>query len=76
MCAQCFSKMDYGPEAYGTALASHITSHIMGWCPLFFFFGLHCCVQAFSSYGERGLLFVVVCELLIVVASLVAEHGL
>ena len=38
--------------------------------------GLRCCAQAFSSCGERGLLFVVVRELLIVVASLVAEHGL
>ena len=47
-----------------------------GVVPPLFFFGLHCCVQAFSSYGERALLFVVVCELLIVVASLVAEHGL
>ena len=31
---------------------------------------------AFSSCGERGLLFVVVRGLLIMVASLVAEHGL
>ena len=38
--------------------------------------GLHCCAQAFSSCGERGLLFVAVCELLIVVASLAVEHGL
>ena len=38
--------------------------------------GLCCCVQAFSSCGERGLLFVVVRGLLIAVASLVAEHGL
>ena len=30
----------------------------------------------FSSCGEQGLLFVVVHGLLIVVASLVAEHGL
>ena len=36
--------------------------------------GLHCCVQAFSSCSERGLLFVAVCRLLIAVASLVAEH--
>ena len=35
-----------------------------------------CCVQAFSSYGKQGLLFVAVCGLLILVASLVAEHGL
>ena len=38
--------------------------------------GLHCCVRAFSSCGERGLLFVAVRGLLIAVASLVAEHGL
>ena len=38
--------------------------------------GLHCCAWAFSSCGEWGLLFVVVRGLLIVVASLVAEHGL
>ena len=38
--------------------------------------GLRCCAQAFSSCGERGLLFVAVRGLLIVVASLVAEHGL
>ena len=37
--------------------------------------GLRCCVQAFSSRGEQELLFVVVHGLLIVVASLVAEHG-
>ena len=38
--------------------------------------GLRCCAWAFSSCGERGLLFLAVCGLLIVVASLVAEHGL
>ena len=38
--------------------------------------GLHCCAWAFSSCGERGLLFIVVRGLLIVVASLVAEHRL
>ena len=38
--------------------------------------GLRCCARAFSSCGERGLLFVAVRRLLIVVASLVAEHGL
>ena len=37
---------------------------------------LHCRAVAFSSCGERGLLFVVVRGLLIAVASLVAEHGL
>ena len=38
--------------------------------------GLHCCARAFSSCGELGLLFVAVCGLLIVVASLFEEHGL
>ena len=38
--------------------------------------GLRCCMRAFSSCGEWGLLFVAVRGLLIVVASLVAEHGL
>ena len=38
--------------------------------------GLHCCVWAFSSCSECGLLFFVVHGLLIAVASLVAEHGL
>ena len=38
--------------------------------------GLHCCAWAFSSCGEQGLLFVAVHGLLIVVASVVAEHGL
>ena len=55
---------------------------------LFFFFinvfiylflvalGLCCHARAFSSCGERGLLFVAVRGPLIVVASLVGEHGL
>ena len=38
--------------------------------------GLRCCVWAFSSCGEWGLLFVAVRRLLIAVASLVAEQGL
>ena len=38
--------------------------------------GLRCCVRAFSSCGERGLLFIAVRGLLVVVASIVAEHGL
>ena len=38
--------------------------------------GLCCCARAFSSCGERGLLFVVVHRRLIAVASLVAKHGL
>ena len=59
-------------------------------CDLIFFFflihlfiylflaalGLRCCAQAFSSCGERGLLFLAVHGLLIAVASLVGEHRL
>ena len=37
---------------------------------------LHCCVRAFSSCSEQGLLFVAVHGLLIVMVSLVAEHRL
>ena len=33
-----------------------------------------CCARAFSSCGQRGLLFIAVRGLLIAVASLVAEH--
>ena len=38
--------------------------------------GLCYCVRAFSRCGDWRLLFVVVCGLLIAVASLVVEHGL
>ena len=38
--------------------------------------GLCFCTRASSSCSERGLLFIVVCRLLLAVASLVAEHGL
>ena len=37
--------------------------------------GLRCCAWAFSSCGERGLLFVAVRGLLMAVASLVVEQG-
>ena len=42
----------------------------------YFIFGCVAVHGLSSSCGERGLLFVVVCRLLIAVASLVAEHGL
>ena len=38
--------------------------------------GLHCCTWAFSGCDEQGLLFSYGALLLIVVASLVAKHGL
>ena len=37
--------------------------------------GRHCCARAFSSCGERGLLFVAVRGLLIAVASLLWSTG-
>ena len=51
-------------------------------CVSFFFnlflaaLGLCCCMRAFSSCGERGLLFVAVRGLFIAVVCLAAEHGL
>jgi len=38
--------------------------------------GLGCFAQAFSSCGKQGLLFVVLLQFLIVVASPVVEHRL
>ena len=38
--------------------------------------GLCCYARAFSSGSEQGLLFMVVCGLLIVVASFVVQQGL
>ena len=38
--------------------------------------GLRCCTHAFSSCGERGLLFIALRGLLIAVASLVVGHAL
>ena len=37
---------------------------------------LPCCARVFSSCGEMGLLFVMVCGLLNVVASLAADNSL
>ena len=66
------------PRYNGPGLWGH-KNHGLNTSSAFFFLvalGLCCCAQAFSSYGERGLLFVAVRGLLTVVASLVAEHGL
>ena len=38
--------------------------------------GLCCCTQAFSTWGKRELLFVLLFGLLTEVASLAAEHKL
>ena len=63
-----------------SSLCFHYPSFIIIIIILFILFlavlGLHCCMRAFSSCRERGLLFIEVLGLLIEVASLVAEHGL
>ena len=67
-------------EARGTTFKPKI--HIFSYKFYFLVFGflaalgLRCCARTFSSCSERGLLFVMVRGLLIVVASVVAEHGL
>ena len=65
------------------SLVGYFNKHIYIFLILFIYFylflavlGLCCCAQAFSSCGERGLLFVAVCGFLIVVASLVVDYGL
>ena len=61
--------------SYGSSIFSFIYLFIY----LLFIFAalvLCSCAQAFSSCGERGLLFVAVCMLLTAVASLAAEHRL
>ena len=71
--------MDTFSFLFGRYLGVELLGHM---ATLFFFFffsaalGLCCCMQAFSSSGERGLLFVAVHGLLIAVASLVVEHRL
>ena len=64
-----------------TPLCAVALASCLGWVLFFLLLflaalGLRCCARAFSSCSERGLLFVVVRGLLIVVASLVVEHGL
>ena len=67
-------------------VGSHVTSYFffstmyLSVCLFIYLFilaalGLRCCAWAFSSCSEWGLLFVVVHGLLVVEASLVAEHG-
>ena len=71
--------MEPVPPAVEAQSLNHWTAKKVPGLTIFFFLavlGLRCCERAFSSCGERGLLFVAVRRLLIVVASLVAEHGL
>ena len=64
----------------GQSSVKHYWGFVFVFCflNLFYLFlaglGLRCCVQALSSCGEQGLLFVAVRRLLITAASLVAEH--
>ena len=65
--------------SYGSSIFSFFSFNFLFIYFIYFFLaalGLCCCTRAFSSCGERGLLFVAVSRLLIAVASLVAEHGL
>ena len=61
------------PRAWDAPFASSLQSAFLKFIYLIYVFlaalGLRCCAQAFSSCGERGLLFVVVHGLLIAVAS-------
>ena len=77
-------------QVIDSCVAKHLKSKIEFSCICFLFFfinlfiyilflaalGLRCCTRAFSSCGERGLLFVAVRGLLIAVASLAVEQGL
>ena len=57
----------------------NLQSKLVKWFVCFFLMAaldLRCCARAFSSCGERGLLFIAVRGPLIVVASLVAKHRL
>ena len=72
---ECKCRHDYDPLFFSTLLFFLIYINLF----IYLFLaalGLCCCTLAFSSCGERGLLFVAVCGLLIAVAFLVAEHGL
>ena len=72
------------PQPYFKKTVRNVLFETVNFCSYFYLFiylflaalGLRCCTRAFSSCGEQGLLFVVVHGLLIVVASLVAKHGL
>ena len=63
----------------GIEYIHNVVNHYYAFIYLAFWFlaalGLCCCVWAFSSCGEQGLLFIAVRGLLIAVDSLVAEHG-
>ena len=67
------------PESFWGSVDILINGQAYGISNIFFFLavlGLRCCVQSFSSCGERGPLLAMVHRPFTAVASLVAEHGL
>ena len=64
------------PALAGRFLTTMLTGKSLFICLFLATLDLCCYVWGFSSCGERGLLFVAVRELLIVVASLVVEDRL
>ena len=78
---KCFTFWTYYPRR--AASAHHFMYSSLFKKKLFYFIylflaalGLHCCARAFSSCGEQGLLFIVVCVLLIAVSSLCRAQAL
>ena len=66
-----------GPMNLGVLFVYYLFIYLYKFIYLFLAaLGFCCYAWAFSSCGKWGLLFVAVCGLLIVVASLVVEHGL
>ena len=67
-----------GDSIGGMGVLGHVLFCLFNLFYLFLFLavlGLHFCTRAFSSCGERGLLFVALRRPLLAVASLVAEQG-
>ena len=67
----------YKDEKRSVPLVTYAIFNIITLFKFYFFLvalGLCCSEWAFSSCGERGLLFIVVHRLLIATASLVADH--
>ena len=66
----------YSSQGLIQVLSFIMTQNILFVCLFMATLGLGCCAWAFSSCGERGLLFVVVHGFLIAVSSLVEEPSL
>ena len=69
---------DHKRKEYAFTMERYSKHHFIYFFKFIYLFlavlGLPCCTWAFSSCGERGLLFVTVHVLLIAVASLAAKH--